>query len=198
MTDEAIKLRRFSRAVYDVAEKQVEDIVSQAKNIHDQQILEASRQGKELMEEKVRTGSADIKGKYVRLSAAEELESKRRILRHREALSEKVFENVKKQLEDFRNSDKYPEYLLKLVREIKSDSASGKGVIFISPADEKFREMILKEAGPGFTAELKRSVKMGGISAVCDNSNTLLDKTIDGAFQEQKELFRNTSAMQLK
>lgn len=196
VTEEAVKLRRFSSAVNEVAEKQVEEIISEARKIHDEKVAEAERQGEQLMEKKVRTGSAVIKNKYVRITAAEELESKRRLLRHREALADKVFENIAGKLAAFRKSPEYKDYLLKLADEVRPQLKDG-GVICLSPEDKIYEAAILERLGSGFSAQTRKSIKMGGLCAVSANGSTMLDKTIDCAFQDQQELFRKDPALKL-
>ncbi|WP_124100826.1 V-type ATP synthase subunit E [Ruminococcus sp. Marseille-P6503] len=193
MTDEAQKLRRFKDAVYTEAEGKVNKLISEARSEKDAKLKEARESvSSRISEEKLRIDK-EQRQRLTREVSAARLEAQRRILLHREELSGRVFENVKKRLEDFRNSGGYSVWLERAVMTAREQYPEQTGVIILSPADEKYAAKL--KSVSGFEAEADPSILLGGVSVRFDNINVVIDCTFDSALEEESESFCRTAGL---
>lgn len=197
MSSETEKLGRFSQAVYGVAEKQVDEIILEARSERDKEIEKENDASLNRSYENIKENVRLIRNKYVKLVASEELLAKREVLEHREKLSQTVFENAAEKLKAFRESDGYCGYLVKLAKKLCRAENGKNGVIKIAPADEKYSGKILEAAGNGFEIIADKDIKMGGLAVFYPDKNLLFDNTVDCAFDEQKELFHKTAQLKI-
>lgn len=191
MIDEAQKLRRFKDAVYAEVEEKVNNLISEAGKEKDAKLKEAQNSVRSrICDEKLRIDK-EQRQRLTREVSAARLESQRRVLLHREEISDKVFKNVKKRLDDFRNSGDYGAWLERAVKAAKERYPQQSGVIILAPADEKYAAALKRVSG--FEAELDPSVLLGGVSVRFENINVVIDCTFDSALEEESERFCRTA-----
>lgn len=193
MTNEAQKLRRFKDAVYTEAEGKVNKLISEAWKEKDAKLKETQNSVRSrISDEKLRIDK-EQRQRLTREVSAARLESQRRILLHRGELSDKVFRNVKKRLEDFRNSGGYGAWLERAVKDAKERYPEQSGVVILAPADEKYAAALKRISG--FEYELEPSVLLGGVSIRFENINVVIDCTFDSALEEESESFCRTAGL---
>lgn len=195
MAEEKNKLEHFKNAVFAEAEKRADSIVEQAQKTVDKNKKKIKKTIKTTENAEFLKIDKDTQARIIREISAKKLNSNRNILLHRQQLSDKIFANVEKRLSDFRNSDKYEDYLLKLVKSSAEKFPDEKGFVFIGKADEKYKEML--EKASGFNVEIKPSITLGGLIVVFSGINVVLDSSFDSALEEEKENFCNTSQLAL-
>ncbi|NLZ46381.1 MAG: hypothetical protein GX896_06775 [Clostridiales bacterium] len=198
MSTESEKLRRFSNAVYSVADKEAAEIIASATNTHNNEIQSANDSSLGDAYFAIKEDVKNIQQKYIKIVATQELKSKKVILNHREKLASKVFENVKSMLNDFKNSDDYSVFLSKHLENIVLENPKKTGVVYLSPSDIKYSDALSKIAGDSYTFQEKKSIKLGGLSVYYPEENILCDNTIDSAFEEQIDKFHKKADFKLK
>ena len=158
------------------AEKEGEAIKSSAKD----DALKASY-------DRIQKAVKDTEAQYKRMIAQAEQEHHRSLLSHREALVEKIFDNIRKRLVQFRQSEDYPAYLQKQLRDVK---LSADGIIYLAPADMQYADLLKGSSGAQVCED--DSIQLGGLSITAKDSKCIMDKTLDTAFDEQRKAFSTT------
>ena len=105
-------------------------------------------------------------------------------LRHREELSKAIFDDVERELMLFTESDKYEEYLIRLV---SAEKLSEDAVIFLSQNDQRYAENLRKVSGR--EVRIDQGIKLGGLSITDSVQGFIIDKTLDGSLEDQKKSF---------
>ena len=158
------------------AEKEGEAIKSSAKD----DALKASY-------DRIQKAVKDTEAQYKRMIAQAEQEHHRSLLSHREALVEKIFDNIRKRLVQFRQSEDYPAYLQKQLRDVKLSADS---IIYLAPADMQYADLLKGSSGAQVCED--DSIQLGGLSITAKDSKCIMDKTLDTAFDEQRKAFSTT------
>ncbi len=193
MIEQTQKLHRFKDAVNAEVEEKVNKLISDAQKERDKKLSEArSSVSDRIAEEKLRIDKEQGQRLVSEVSAAG-LEAQRRILSYRGELADRVFENVKKQLAQFRSSENYGGWLKNAVAAAKERYPGEQGVIILAPADEKYAKE-LKDAF-GFECETQPSVLLGGVSVRFENINVVIDCTFDSALEEESKSFCRTAGL---
>ncbi|MGN0612675.1 MAG: V-type ATP synthase subunit E [Porcipelethomonas sp.] len=181
--NQAEKLARFASSVDFEVEEKIKKI--RQDSLSEKTKLLKQTEDKALSEAYTRIQRAvrETEGKYRRITALKEQELRTEALKHREALSKKIFEAVEKKLSDFTKSDKYKAFL---ENQLKNEDVSG-AVIKISERDEGYADMLHRLSG--CPVETEKDIRLGGIEIFFPDRGIIIDKTLDSAFDEQKNSF---------
>lgn len=180
------KLDRFVKAVNSEVDKEIAKIISEAdaskKEIIDFANDEALGAAYNLIQESIKK----VSSKYVKIVAKAELECKKDILIKRENLTKSVFDNIKECLVTFREKPQYLKYLISLA---KTEKITENVTICLRSDDMKYSDDIQKalEIPVQFTED--STIKLGGLSILYPEQGVMIDKTIDTALSEQREIF---------
>ncbi|MDR0974619.1 MAG: V-type proton ATPase subunit E [Ruminococcus sp.] len=188
MADDA-KLSRFIDAVNEDIDSKVAVIISGAENERDGILSDAKSQADEQAAKLYDTNMKRITQKITRQVSQNEFTAKKEILKHREELTEKLFNEVTDKLLELHNSAGYVDILSKRLAMLNVDSGSE---ISVSPDDMKYADTLkksLKTDNVTFTPD--SAIRYGGFSIYNKHNGTIIDKTFDGAIDEQRVLFTN-------
>ena len=120
-------------------------------------------------------------------AAKGEVELKRALGKRQKELKIKLFEEVKVLLLEYRKSDDYVEYICRKIREA-AVFANGDGVvIYITPSDEDKKAVL--ESKTGMTITVSEYEFMGGVRAVIQNRNILIDHSFQTAIEAEYQRF---------
>lgn len=191
MENDKEKLGRFIEAVNSVTDKQVQEILTEARQERDRIILAAAASaenaGKRNLEENLKM----TRNKYIRETSKAELELKKEALKTREELTARLFESVVKKLEKFRESEDYPKLLeRRLAGENDLEGAS----LCLAPADMHYADR-LKKAAHGINVTADDTVKYGGYYLLRPQRGTVSDRTFDCVLREQQSLFSSRNIL---
>lgn len=196
MSVENEKLERFSSAVSEEVQRQIDSILSDAQTSRDEIIEKAHDTSLYIAYDKIKDEMKKISNKYLRLVSQAELESKRDILVHRENLAKKVFLNITDKLVAFTKDEKYKDYLLaKISNEIKSLPESDDAVIYLSSNDYKFTDDL--KAITDIKVEENSLIKIGGFMIHLKDKNLIIDKTMDLSLEEERQKFNQSDCLRL-
>jgi vacuolar-type H+-ATPase subunit E/Vma4 len=190
MADDA-KLSRFIDAVNEDIDSKVAVIISGAESERDSILSEAKTQAEEQAAKLYETNMKRITQKITRQVSQNEFTAKKEILKHREELTETLFKEVEKKLTEIRKSKEYVDILSRKLALLRIESGSE---IALSPDDMHFSE-VLKVAidtdNVSFVPD--NMIRFGGYSIYNKHNGTIIDKTFDGAIDEQRVLFTNNT-----
>lgn len=185
-TDNDEKLSRFSIAVNEKIDEQINSILTDAQNQKENILNSAEEQILQEMFDKMQSQIKQMKAKYKMLKSQALQDNKKETLIYRQKLADRVFENVESKLKAFTDSPDYEAYLLKLLND---EPVSDNTVIRLSERDFKFKDKLSEAVNSNCNFEIDKSIKFGGLSVFDKKSLVVNDKTIDNALEEQKKQF---------
>lgn len=174
------------------ADKQVNDILSEAEQEKNSILTSAKESAEEASNRCLSDNLKMTSGKCVRMVSKAELEMKKELLICREKLTAELFDKVHKKLADYRNT---PEYREKLCAAISEETDLEGAKVFLAPEDMKFSDDIAKASGGAVTVAADDSVKYGGLLILRSAKGTVTDRTFDCALKEQLSKFASGKIM---
>lgn len=192
MEQEKEKLERFISAVEATTNQQVRTIENDAENECANILAEAQKNAEEAKQRKLSDTKKMLSGKYVRMISKAELDMKKQVLLCREALTKTLFDNIRKQIAEYRTSEQYAESMCAMIA--KEGDMKG-AQICIAPEDMGLSDKLLAAAGEGASVAADDSVKLGGYLVLRREQGTVTDRTYDCALKEQQSLFASRNLM---
>lgn len=192
MEQEQEKLNRFISAVEATTDQQVRAIENDAESECASILAEARKNAEEAKQRKLTDTKKMLSGKYVRMISKAELDMKKQVLLCREELTKTLFDNVKKQIAQYRATDEYAKNLCAMIA--KEGNMEG-AQICLAPEDMGLGEKLLAAAGKGASVAEDDSVKLGGYLILRKAQETVTDRTFDCALKEQQSLFASRNLM---
>lgn len=192
MEQEKEKLERFISAVEATTNQQVRTIENDAENECANILAEAQKNAEEAKQRKLSDTKKMLSGKYVRMISKAELDMKKQVLLCREALTKTLFDNIRKQIAEYRTSEQYAESMCAMIA--KEGDMKG-AQICIAPEDMGLSDKLLATAGEGASVAADDSVKLGGYLVLRREQGTVTDRTYDCALKEQQSLFASRNLM---
>lgn len=193
MEQENEKLHRFIDAVNSVTDKQVQDILDEARQERNSILSSAAAAAEEAKQRHLNDNLKMTSNKYVRMVSKAELEMKKEVLICREELTRELFDKVIEKINKFRATDEYAALLIKRLGE---ESGLENAQICISPDDVKLSELLKKAAGGNVTVKPDDTVKYGGFYILRSDMGTITDRTFDGVLSEQQSLFSSKNLIE--
>lgn len=192
MEQEKEKLERFISAVEATTNQQVRAIENDAENECANILAEAQKNAEEAKQRKLSDTKKMLSGKYVRMISKAELDMKKQVLLCREELTKTLFDNIRKQIAEYRTSEQYADSMCAMIA--KEGDMKG-AQICIAPEDMKLEGKLLAAAGEGASVAADDSVKLGGYLVLRREQGTVTDRTFDCALKEQQSLFASRNLM---
>lgn len=192
MEQEKEKLERFISAVEATTNQQVKAIENDAESECANILAEAQKNAEEAKQRKLSDTKKMLSGKYVRMISKAELDMKKQVLLCREELTRTLFDNIRKQIAEYRTSEQYADSMCAMIA--KEGDMKG-AQICIAPEDMKLEGKLLAAAGEGASVAADDSVKLGGYLVLRREQGTVTDRTFDCALKEQQSLFASRNLM---
>lgn len=192
MEQEKEKLERFISAVEATTNQQVRAIENDAENECANILAEAQKNAEEAKQRKLSDTKKMLSGKYVRMISKAELDMKKQVLLCREELTKTLFDNIRKQIAEYRTSEQYADSMCAMIA--KEGDMKG-AQICIAPEDMDLSDKLLAAAGEGASVAADDSVKLGGYLVLRREQGTVTDRTYDCALKEQQSLFASRNLM---
>jgi vacuolar-type H+-ATPase subunit E/Vma4 len=183
-----VKLTRFIDAVNEDIDSKVAVVINGAESERDAILSDAKAQADEQAAKLYDTNMKRIKQKITRQVSQNEFTAKKAILKHREELTEKLFAEVEEKLIEIRGKSDYIDILSKKLSLLSVESGSE---IALATEDEKLGEKLGKGLKTDVTFTSDNAIRLGGFSVYNKHNGTIIDKTFDGAIDEQRALFTN-------
>ena len=120
--------------------------------------------------------------------SAEQLTIKRDWTKKQNELKEKLFAEVKTQMENFRNTPDYPAYLENKIKEALDFAEQDKINIYLSPEDSALLPDLVERTKAFITVSAEDF--LGGIKATIPHKNILIDHSFAGNFQAVYKEFK--------
>jgi vacuolar-type H+-ATPase subunit E/Vma4 len=120
----------------------------------------------------------------------------RKVLTHRNALVNELFDDIRRELTEFTESEKYEKHLENCVAAANRErSLSDPVFVYCRKADLELAEKVLRKYG--ITPKADRNILLGGLMFKYPVRGIFIDFTLDSAFDAEREAFSSRSEMQL-
>jgi V/A-type H+-transporting ATPase subunit E len=183
VSNENEKMARFEHDVNTRVDKQIDEIMAISAEKSAEVIAEAEEKALSEAFEKLQTASKNALLDYKKAVTENKSENYHKVLKHREDLIDKVFEDVENKLIDFAKSDKYQSYLTTQLKNLKYKDGAR---VFLRTQDLPLADK-LKTSTDFKDFEIDETIKLGGLS-VCYGS-TLENHSLDQALIDARKAF---------
>ena len=198
MPDTVSKTDNFLKAIEKYAEAQRTKIQSEAEDFKEKELNKAEEEGLREAYVLIQKEMTDIRMRAAaEFSKAENASRKRNFMRRREIEIE-VFDEVRKKLFQYMETEDYSKFLEKSAKLICDRLDSDDIIIKVKNDDIKYKDNILKIFN-GKKCEIQTTddIAVGGMTGQSRSLGLLIDETLDTRLEEQHEWFCETSGLRV-
>lgn len=181
------KLKHFLESSIESATNQstqlIEDYTSALEKIFEDHKTDMARQA----ELQIRLGKDSLERNMNRELSKKQTDIRRNISKRQTRLKDMLFVEVKDLLEEYMDTGAYQELLVRQINEAAAFAGRDEIIIYIDPADSSKRTSL--QAATGTQLTVSEYGFMGGIRAVIQSRNILIDNSFETQLKEAKEAF---------
>ena len=182
------KLSHFYDVTIEDAQAKAAGILEEHRKALAQMTEKHKADSQENAQVQIKAETANARREINKALSAEQLNIKRDWTKTQNELKEKLFAEVKTQLENFRNTPDYPAYLESKIKEALDFAEQDKINIYISPEDSALLPDLVERTKAFITVSAEDF--LGGIKATIPHKNILIDHSFAGNFQAVYKEFK--------
>lgn len=182
------KLSHFYDVTIEDAQAKAAGILEEHRKALAQMTEKHKADSQENAQVQIKAETANARREINKALSAEQLTIKRDWTKKQNELKEKLFAEVKTQLENFRNTPDYPAYLESKIKEALDFAEQDKINIYISPEDSTLLPDLVERTKAFITVSAEDF--LGGIKATIPHKNILIDHSFAGNFQAVYKEFK--------
>ena len=182
------KLSHFYDVTIEDAQAKAAGILEEHRKALAQMTEKHKADSQENAQVQIKAETANARREINKALSAEQLTIKRDWTKKQNELKEKLFAEVKTQLENFRNTPDYPAYLESKIKEALDFAEQDKINIYISPEDSALLSDLVERTKAFITVSAEDF--LGGIKATIPHKNILIDHSFAGNFQAVYKEFK--------
>lgn len=182
------KLSHFYDVTIEDAQAKAAGILEEHRKALAQMTEKHKADSQENAQVQIKAETANARREINKALSAEQLTIKRDWTKKQNELKEKLFAEVKTQLENFRNIPDYPAYLESKIKEALDFAEQDKINIYISPEDSALLPDLVERTKAFITVSAEDF--LGGIKATIPHKNILIDHSFAGNFQAVYKEFK--------
>ena len=181
------KLSHFYDVTIEDAQAKAAGILEEHRKALAQMTEKHKADSQENAQVQIKAETANARREINKALSAEQLTIKRDWKKQNE-LKEKLFAEVKTQLENFRNTPDYPAYLENKIKEALDFAEQDKINIYLSPEDSALLPDLVERTKAFITVSAEDF--LGGVKATIPHKNILIDHSFAGNFQAVYKEFK--------
>ena len=181
------KLEHFYTSVIDSATKQNIEIVEEYKKTLQKHFESRKEAAIRKADAAYRTASDNILRERNRRSSAASIDNRRKVLEKTAEYSTLIFADVKKKLEEYKNTPAYDELLCAHITGATTFAKGDQITIYIDPSDASKKAALEEKTGVLLTVSNREF--LGGIRAVIPSRSILIDHSFLTKLEEAKSCF---------
>ncbi len=181
------KLNIFYTSALEAANKRSSEDMRQFGVAMEKRMEEFRKQKKEELTSRYQTEAEKLKRELNRHVSEAVTELKRRLNEHQQEKKEVIFDMVSSRLKDYRQTERYRDYLIAKIRMAKEFARQEAVVIYIDPADQDQKEFLEQTCGCSLTVSQQEFG--GGIRAVVRSKNVLIDESFQTKLNQEREAY---------
>lgn len=182
------KLSHFYDVTIEDAQAKAAGILEEHRKALAQMTEKHKADSQENAQVQIKAETANARREINKALSAEQLTIKRDWTKKQNELKEKLFAEVKTQLENFRNTPDYPAYLENKITEALDFAEQDKINIYISPEDSALLPDLVERTKAFITVSAEDF--LGGVKATIPHKNILIDHSFAGNFQAVYKEFK--------
>lgn len=182
------KLSHFYDVTIEDAQAKAAGILEEHRKALAQMTEKHKADSQENAQVQIKAETANARREINKALSAEQLTIKRDWTKKQNELKEKLFAEVKTQLENFRNTPDYPAYLESKIKEAMDFAEQDKINIYLSPEDNALLPDLVERTKAFITVSAEDF--LGGIRATIPHKNILIDHSFAGNFQAVYKEFK--------
>ena len=182
------KLSHFYDVTIEDAQAKAAGILEEHRKALAQMTEKHKADSQENAQVQIKAETANARREINKALSAEQLTIKRDWTKKQNELKEKLFAEVKTQLENFRNTPDYPAYLENKITEALDFAEQDKINIYLSPEDSALLPDLVERTKAFITVSAEDF--LGGIKATIPHKNILIDHSFAGNFQAVYKEFK--------
>ncbi len=182
------KLSHFYDVTIEDAQAKAAGILEEHRKALAQMTEKHKADSQENAQVQIKAETANARREINKALSAEQLTIKRDWTKKQNELKEKLFAEIKTQMENFRNTPDYPAYLESKIKEALDFAEQDKINIYISPEDSTLLPDLVERTKAFITVSAEDF--LGGIKATIPHKNILIDHSFAGNFQAVYKEFK--------
>ena len=182
------KLSHFYDVTIEDAQAKAAGILEEHRKALAQMTEKHKADSQENAQVQIKAETANARREINKALSAEQLTIKRDWTKKQNELKEKLFAEVKTQMENFRNTPDYPAYLESKIKEALDFAEQDKINIYLSPEDNALLPDLVERTKAFITVSAEDF--LGGIRATIPHKNILIDHSFAGNFQAVYKEFK--------
>lgn len=189
MLNQKDKLQRFVQVVEKNANDKCNEINANIQFVLESQLEQIRKQYSDELSKKLEASERKTRTEINRKIAAISAESKKIIAGHRNSISDRVFDEVNRRLQQFCESEEYSAYLEVCLEKV-SAICSGDAQIFTRAEDNERVRRLSEKFSFVKSVSTDESISIGGIVAVTLDGRVKYDCTLGHELEQSREWFR--------
>ncbi|MGI8257547.1 V-type ATP synthase subunit E [Blautia difficilis] len=182
------KLSHFYDVTIEDAQAKAAGILEEHRKALAQMTEKHKADSQENAQVQIKAETANARREINKALSAEQLTIKRDWTKKQNELKEKLFAEVKTQMENFRNTPDYPAYLESKIKEALDFAEQDKINIYLSPEDSALLPDLVERTKAFITVSAEDF--LGGVKATIPHKNILIDHSFAGNFQAVYKEFK--------
>ena len=182
------KLSHFYDVTIEDAQAKAAGILEEHRKALAQMTEKHKADSQENAQVQIKAETANARREINKALSAEQLTIKRDWTKKQNELKEKLFAEVKTQMENFRNTPDYPAYLESKIKEALDFAEQDKINIYLSPEDRSLLPDLVERTKAFITVSAEDF--LGGVKATIPHKNILIDHSFAGNFQAVYKEFK--------
>lgn len=182
------KLSHFYDVTIEDAQAKAAGILEEHRKALAQMTEKHKADSQENAQVQIKAETANARREINKALSAEQLTIKRDWTKKQNELKEKLFAEVKTQLENFRNTPDYPAYLENKIKKALDFAEQDKINIYLSPEDSALLPDLVERTKAFITVSAEDF--LGGVKATIPHKNILIDHSFAGNFQAVYKEFK--------
>lgn len=189
MADTVSKTDNFLKAIERYAEEQRTRIKTEAEDFKQQELSKAEEEGLREAYVLIQKKMTDIRTEIAAQLSRAENSSRKKIFLRRMEIEQSVFDDAKKQILEFTQTEEYVTMLEKSARAVAEKLTAGDTVLLVRKADLKHRDRIAAAFGGKCGIQEYEDITIGGLIGQSRSMGILVDETLDSRLEAQHDWF---------
>lgn len=189
------KLDRFADTIYKKATHEKEDILKRVQHQKDKMLHEKEMECLGKAYESIQNGIRGIDKEKNEIVSRAIMDGKRRLLRHREEITDEVFGRVKEKIRAYTKTEEYKQRLFDMIKTNLDMVGEGDVAVYIDASDEQYLDELNAQFDNKVKLQEGEEEILGGCIIINHSNNRYLGETLMEKLIDQREAFISHSKL---
>lgn len=193
MIDANSKTNSFLETIKKYAEEQKNMMKEEIEAFREEQLRRANEEGTVAAYSFIQKEKSEYNSLLSKERSLKETAVKHKLFEKRKEMVDYIFDEARKKIVSYTESGKYSKYMNTTAVKLKKFIKDKKAVIYISPKDNEYENMILDVFSANCEIVCDNTIELGGIRCYCEELSIVADETLDSKFSDCQRWFVNNS-----